>query len=318
MIRGKLVTLIGGGGFLGRYAAQALLAEGARLRIAQRDPRHAYGLKSLGQLGGVHVVAADIGRPETLARAVAGSDAVVNLVGLLAGDFQRAHVDGARNVAEAAAREGVAALVHISAIGADPASPSNYGRTKGEGEAAVLAAYGHATILRPSVVFGREDQFLNRFAGLIAKLPVVPIVSPATRFQPVFAGDVAEAVLAAVRDPAAHGGRTYELGGPDILSMAELNRFIARETGRTPRFVEVPDRVGALIAKADFLPGAPITWDQWLMLRRDNVVAADMPGLEAFGISPTPMAAIAPSYLVQYRRAGRFGRRAALRSRPGV
>jgi NADH dehydrogenase len=127
---------------------------------------------------------------------------------------------------------------------------------------------------------------------------------------------VADAVVAAVRDPAAHGGRTYELGGPDILSMAELNRFIARETGRHPRFVEVPDRIGALIAKADFLPGAPITWDQWLMLRRDNVVGAGIPGLEAFEVSPTPMAAIAPSYLVQYRRAGRFGRRAALRVRP--
>ncbi|WP_375429080.1 complex I NDUFA9 subunit family protein [uncultured Sphingomonas sp.] len=315
-MRGKLVTLIGGGGFLGRYVAGAFLREGARLRIVQRDPRHAYGLKSLGQLGGVHVVAADIGQPETVARAVAGSDAVVNLVGLLAGDFQRAHVDGARNVAEAAAREGVAALVHTSAIGADPASPSNYGRTKGEGEAAVLAAFPQASILRPSVVFGREDQFLNRFAGLIAALPIVPIVSPATRFQPVFAGDVADAVAVAVRDPGTHGGRTYELGGPDILSMADLNRFIARETGRTPHFVELPDGVGSMIARAGFLPGAPITWDQWLMLRRDNVVGAGMPGLEAFGVTPTPMATIAPSYLVQYRRAGRFGRRAALRVRP--
>ena len=313
MIRGKLVTLIGGGGFLGRYVAQAFLAGGARLRVAQRDPRHAYGLKSLGQLGGVHAVAADVGRPDTVARAVEGSDAVVNLVGLLAGDFQRAHVEGARNVAEATARAGAAALVHISAIGADPASPSNYGRTKGEGEAALLAAYPGATVLRPSVVFGREDQFLNRFAGLIAKLPIVPIVSPATRFQPVYAGDVADAVAAAVAHPETHGGRTFELGGPDILSMAELNRFIARETGRSPHFIEVPDSIGALIAKAGFLPGAPITWDQWLMLRRDNVVGADMPGLEAFGVAPTPMAAIAPSYLVQYRRAGRFGRRAALR-----
>ncbi|WP_375402335.1 complex I NDUFA9 subunit family protein [uncultured Sphingomonas sp.] len=314
-MRGKLVTLIGGGGFLGRYVAGAFLREGARLRIAQRDPRHAHGLKSLGQLGGVHAVAADIGRPDTVARAVAGSDAVVNLVGLLAGDFRRAHVDGARNVAQAAASAGVGALVQISAIGADPASPAEYGRTKGEGEAAVLAAFPHATILRPSVVFGREDQFLNRFAGLIAKLPVVPIVSPATRFQPVFVGDVADAVVAAVADPGRYGGRTYELGGPDILSMADLNRFIARETGRTPHFVELPDSVGALIAKAGFLPGAPITWDQWLMLRRDNVVGADALGLNAFGITPTPMGAIAPAYLVQYRRAGRFGRRAALRVR---
>lgn len=309
MIRGKLVTLIGGGGFLGRYVAGAFLREGARVRVAQRDPRQAFHLKPLGRPGNLQVVAADIGRPETIARAIGGSDAVVNLVGLLAGDFQRVHVDGARAVAEAAATDGAAALVQVSAIGADPASPSDYGRTKGEGEAAVLAAFPRATIMRPSIVFGREDQFLNRFAGLIAKLPVVPIVSPATRFQPVFVGDVADAVVAAVRDPAVHGGRTYELGGPDIVTMAELNRFIARETGRTPHFVEVPDRLGALIAKAGFLPGAPITWDQWLMLRRDNVVGADMAGLEAFGITPTPMGAIAPSYLVQYRRQGRFGRR---------
>ena len=311
MIRGKLVTLIGGGGFLGRYVAGALLREGARVRVAQRDPRQAFYLKSLGQLGGVQVVAADIGRPETLGRAVAGSDAVVNLVGLLAGDFQRVHVDGARAVAETAARAGVAALVQISAIGADPASPSDYGRTKGEGDAAVRDAFPRATILRPSIVFGREDQFLNRFAGLIAKLPLVPIVSPATRFQPVFVGDVADAVVAAARDPGTHGGHVYELGGPDILTMAELNRFIARETGRAPRFVELPDNVGALIAKAGFLPGAPITWDQWQMLRRDNVVGTDVPGLAALGVKPTPMAAIAPSYLIQYRRAGRFGRRAS-------
>ncbi len=315
MIRNKLVTLIGGGGFLGRYVANAFLREGARLRVAQRDPRKAFYLKPLGPLGSVQFAAVDIGRPDTVARVVQGSDAVVNLVGLLAGDFQRAHVDGARAVAQAAAEAGVGALVQVSAIGADPASPAAYGRTKGEGEAAVLAAYPRATILRPSVVFGREDQFLNRFAGLIAKLPVVPIVSPATRFQPVFVGDVADAVAAAVSDPGTHGGRTYELGGPDILSMADLNRFIARETGRMPHFVELPDSVGAMIAKAGFLPGAPITWDQWLMLRRDNVVGPDALGLDAFGITPTPMAAVAPEYLVRYRRAGRFGRRAALRVR---
>ncbi|PAX07989.1 complex I NDUFA9 subunit family protein [Sphingomonas lenta] len=309
MVRGKLVTLIGGGGFLGRYAAQALLRDGARLRVAQRDPRQAWYIKSLGQLGGTQTVAADITRPDTLQRAVRGSDAVVNLVGILAGDFQRVHVDGARAVAEACAAEGVSGLVHVSAIGADPESPSAYGRSKGEGEAAVRAAFPNATILRPSIVFGREDQFLNRFAGLIARLPIVPILSPATRFQPVFVGDVADAVSGALKDLRAHAGRTYELGGPDILSMAELNRYIAQEIGRDPAFVEVPDSIGATIAKLGFLPGAPITSDQWMMLRRDNVVSADAAGLEAFGVTPTPLAAVAPSYLVQYRRAGRFGRR---------
>lgn len=311
MIRGKLVTLIGGSGFLGRYVAQALFREGARVRAAQRDPRQAHFIKMMGVLGGYQMVAADVRRPETIRRAVRDSDAVVNLVGVLAGDFQGLHVDGARNVAEACAAEGVSALVHMSAIGADPASPSAYGRTKGEGEEAVRQAFPRATILRPSVVFGREDQFINRFAGLIARLPVVPILSPTTRFQPVFAGDVADAVPAALNDPAAHGGHTYELGGPDIVTMAELNRYIARETGRDRAFVEVPDQIGKLIAKLGFLPGAPITADQWLMLRRDNVVAEGTPDLRAFGITPTPMAAIVPSYLVQYRRAGRFSRRSS-------
>ena len=309
MKRGGLVTLIGGGGFLGRYVAQRVLIGGWRLRVAQRDPRQAFFLKSFGQLGGTQTVAADIRRPDTLLRAVAGSDAVVNLVGVLAGDFGGVHIDGARNVARAAAEAGVPALVHVSAIGADPASPSAYGRSKGEGEAAVREAFPAATVTRPSVVFGREDQFLNRFAQLIAKLPVVPILSPNTRFQPVFVGDHADAVGAVLRDPAAHAGRTFELGGPDIVTMAELNRFIARETGRSPRFVEVPDKFGALIAKAGFLPGAPITTDQWLMLRRDNVASPDLPGLRELGVTPTPMGAITPSYLVQYRRSGRFGRR---------
>lgn len=311
MIRGKLVTLIGGSGFLGRYVAQALFREGARVRAAQRDPRQAHFIKMMGVLGGYQMVAADVRRPETIRRAVRDSHAVVNLVGVLEGDFQGLHVDGARHVAEACAAEGVSALVHMSAIGADPASPSAYGRTKGEGEQAVLQAFPRATILRPSVVFGREDQFINRFAGLIARLPIVPILSPTTRFQPVFAGDVADAVPAALNDPAAHGGRTYELGGPDIVTMAELNRYIARETGRNRTFIEVPDQIGGVIAKLGFLPGAPITADQWLMLRRDNVVAEGTPDLRAFGITPTPMAAIVPSYLVQYRRAGRFSRRSS-------
>lgn len=310
MVRGKLVTLIGGGGFLGRYVAQALLRDGVRLRVAQRDPRQAWFLKSFGQLGGTQAVAADVTRPDTVARAVQGSDMVVNLVGVLSGDFERVHVGGARAVAEAAAEGGAEALVQVSAIGADPNSPSAYGRTKGEGERAVLDAFPRVTILRPSVVFGREDRFLNRFAGLIAKLPVVPILSPGTRFQPVFVGDVADAVAAALRNPAAHAGRTYELGGPDVLSMAEVNRFIARETGRDRTFIEVPDALGSMIAKAGFLPGAPITADQWAMLRRDNVVAEGAPGLEALGVTPTPMGAVTPTYLVQYRRHGRFGRQA--------
>ncbi len=313
-MKDRLVTLFGGGGFLGRYAAQALLRAGARVRVAERDPRRAYFLRPLGGLGQTQFVAADVTRPDTVARAVEGADTVVNLVGILAGDFARIHVAGARTIAAASATAGVEALVHVSAIGADPASPSRYGQSKGQGEAAVRDAFPRATILRPSVVFGQEDQFLNRFAQLIARMPVVPIVRPRARFQPVFVGDVADAILAAGTEPGRFGGLTAELGGPDTLTMAALQHWIAAALHRRPSFVELPDLVGSAIARAGFLPGAPITWDQWLMLGRDTVVSEGAPGLATFGVTPTPLAAIAPQYLVRYRRQGRFARRAPERA----
>ncbi len=307
----KLVTLIGGGGFLGRYVAQGLLKAGARVRVAQRDPRQAYFLKLLGGLGQTQFVAADVTKPDTIARAVHGSDAVVNLVGVLAGNFQGVHVAGAEAVAKAAADAGVESLVHVSAIGADANSASAYGRSKGEGEAAVRAAFANAIVLRPSIVFGQEDAFLNRFAAMIAKAPIVPVVRAPAKFQPVFAADVADAVAAAIRTPEALAGRTFELGGPDVISMGELIRWLAKTIGRDPSIVEIPDMVGALIARGGFLPGAPITWDQWQMLQSDNVVANGADGLAAFGIVPTPLDAVAPGWLVRFRKAGRFGRRAA-------
>ena len=305
-MKDKLVTLIGGGGFLGRYVAQDLLKAGARVRIAQRDPRSALFLKPLGGLGQTQFVACDIRKPDQVARAINGSDGVVNLVGILKGDFRTFQVDGARHVAEAAARAGASALVHVSAIGADPQSPSAYGRSKGDGEAAVRAAFPAATILRPSIVFGREDQFVNRFAGMIASAPVVPVLRAAARFQPVYVGDVATAVVAALGDPARFGGRLFALGGPDIISMGALVRWIAEATGRRPAIVELPDAIGAVIASAGFLPGAPITQDQWRMLQTDNVAGGDAPGLDAFGIAPTPLATVAPGWLVRFKRQGRF------------
>ncbi|MBM6577048.1 complex I NDUFA9 subunit family protein [Microvirga sp. SRT01] len=307
-MKNKLVTLIGGGGFVGRYAAQALLRAGARVRIAQRDPRQAWYLKPQGALGQTQFVAADINRPETVLRAVQGADAVVNLVGVLAGDFERAHVDGARTIADAAAKAGVETLVHVSAIGADPESASRYGRSKGNGEVAVREAFANATILRPSIVFGREDNFVNRFAGMIAVAPIVPVLRTGTKFQPVFAADVGEAIRAAVASPGSFAGHTLELGGPDVITMGKLIRWIADAIGRSPTILELPDMVGAAIARAGFLPGAPITWDQWLMLGRDNVVSGE-DGLAALGIDATPMAAVAPEWLVRFRKQGRFGRR---------
>lgn len=309
----KLVTVFGGGGFVGRYVVQALLRGGARVRVAQRDPRQGWFLKPLGGLGQTQFVAADVTRADTVANAVAGADAVVNLVGVLAGKFDAIHVAGARAVAGAAARAGVRTLVHLSAIGADAGAASGYARTKGEGEAAVRDAFPAAIIVRPSIVFGREDAFINRFAAMIEKAPVVPVLRSAVRFQPVFAADVGDAVAAAIAGDATGGnaGMTYELGGPDILSMGQLIRWIATTIGRDPAIVELPDFAGAMIARAGFLPGAPITWDQWLMLQHDNIVGSGTHGLADLGIVPTPMAAVAPEWMVRFRRQGRFGRRSA-------
>lgn len=307
-MKDRLVTLIGGGGFLGRYIAQELYRTGARVRIAQPRPRDAWFLKPLGGLGQTQLVAADVTRPESLARALQGSDAVVNLAGTFGRRMQAVHVDGAGAVGRAAADAGVTALVHLSAIGADPQSGSAYGRSKAAGEAALREAFPGATILRPSALFGREDAFVNRFAGMIAAAPVVPVLRAGTRFQPVYVVDVAAAAVRALADPATHGGHVYALGGPDVLTMAALQRWIAGAIGRPKaHFVELPDSLGGLLASFGALPGAPITRDQWQMLQHDNVVAPDAEGLTALGIAPTPLASVAPSWLVRFRRHGRFG-----------
>jgi uncharacterized protein YbjT (DUF2867 family) len=306
-MKDRLVTLIGGGGFLGRYVAQELYRTGARIRIAQKRPRDAFFLKPLGGLGQTQFVAADVTMPDTVARAVEGSDLVVNLAGTFGSNMRAVHVEGARNVAEAARRTGAEALVHLSALGADRESPSAYGRSKGDGERAVRDAFPGATILRPSTLFGREDAFVNRFAALIAAAPVVPVLRADTRFQPAYVTDVAQAVVKALADPAAHGGHIYELGGPDVLTMGALYRWIADTIGRDVRFVALPDALGSVVAMFGALPGAPITQDQWRMLQRDNVVAADAEGFDKLGVTPTPLATVAPTWLVRFRRHGRFG-----------
>ncbi|WP_397580523.1 complex I NDUFA9 subunit family protein [Sphingorhabdus sp.] len=302
-MQGKLITVFGGGGFLGRYVAQALLGQGARLRIVGRNANSANHIKPLGNLGQVQLMAADIRKPASVQRAVMDADAVVNLVGSFA-DMDAVQNIGAGIVAQAAADAGVGALVHISAIGADAQSDAEYGQSKAGGEAAVHAAFPAAVILRPSIVFGREDQFINRFAGLIRMLPVVPVIGAATKFQPVFAGDVAKAVAAALVH---QDGRVLELGGPEIFSMMELNRWIAKAIGRDPLFIEVPDIAAKMLAKGTgWMPGAPITDDQFKMLGHDNVVTGT-DGLAAYGIVPTPLDVIAADWLNIYRKHGRFG-----------
>ncbi len=305
-MKDSVVTVFGGSGFIGRYVVRELLAAGARVRIAGRSPGDGWFLKTQAGLGQTQFVAADVRRRDSVARALAGATAAVNLVGILTGDFDAFHVEGARNVAQEAASAGCNAFVHVSAIGADPASPSRYGKSKGEGEAAVRDAFPNATILRPSIVFGREDQFVNRFASLIRLLPVVPIIRGPAKFQPVFVGDVAKAVVGALADLPAYGGKTLELGGPEVISMGALNRWIAKVTAHKRIFIDMPDVVaGAMAAGLGWMPGAPMTRDQWLMLQSDNVVTAT-DGLALMGISPTPLEAVADDWLVQYRRHGRF------------
>ncbi len=309
MMQDKLITIFGGGGFLGTYISQRLLKEGARIRIAERNPHNAAHIKPLGNLGQTQFAIADIRKKDSVRRAVHGSDMVINLVGILKGDFDAFHVGGARKVAEAAAENGCEALLHMSAIGADSQSDSAYGRSKGKGEEAVLETFTSATILRPSIVFGREDQFINRFASLISMLPVVPVIGGSAKFQPVFVDDVAKAVVQALKSPSTYAGKTFELGGPEVVSMEEINRRIASASERKRGFLPVPDFVSGIMASATgWLPGAPITGDQWKMLQSDNVVTGH-DGLKKMGIVPTPMGAVMDEWMVRYRPHGRFGTR---------
>ena len=304
----ELVTVFGGGGFIGRYVCEFLLKSDVRVRVAQRDIRRAHIIQPLGQVGQYGFVQADLTNADSVRRAVHGSTGVVNLCGVFGRAMHGTHVDGARNVAEAAAAEGLDALVHVSAIGADLHSDANYGRTKGEGEAEVRKAFPKATIIRPSLVFGPEDELTNRFAGM-ARLPVLPVLAGKRNFQPVYVRDLAKAIAMAAIDPLAHGGKTYEIAGPQAMSMVELHRAILELTGQTPEVIELPDIAGRILSWFGWLPGAPLTADQWRMLQRDNVPSGKHPGLEAFGIQPTPLAAVGWEWLGRFHRGGKFGGR---------
>ncbi|HEY5459611.1 MAG TPA: complex I NDUFA9 subunit family protein [Sphingomicrobium sp.] len=305
-----LITIFGGGGFIGRYVCEELLKTGARLRVAVRDPRRAWFLQPLGSVGQASAIAADLTKPATVERAVEGADAVINLVGVFKGDLEAVHVQGAGKLAAAAKKAGAKALVHISAIGVDAESESTYSQTKACGEQAVRAAFPKATIIRPSTVFGPEDDFTNRFAAM-ADLPLLPVIAPRSRFQPVYVRDLARAIADAALAPGVHGGKTYELAGPEAMSMRELNERIAKMAGCTPDLIEVPDFVAAGIAMFGFLPGAPLSRDQWLMLRKDNVPSGKLPGFKEFDITPTPLGAVAPEWLGRFKKGGRFAPSAA-------
>lgn len=305
----ELVTIFGGGGFIGRYVCEFLLKAGVRVRVAQRDPRQAYIIQPLAQVGQFGFARADVTAPASVRDAVKSATAVINLCGVFGKAMRSVHVDGARTVAEAARDEGAGALVQISAIGADVGAESLYGRTKGEGEVAAREAFPNATVIRPSLVFGPEDELTNRFAGM-ARLPFLPIIAAQRNFQPVYVRDLAEAIAKAALNPDLYGGKTFEIGGPQVMSMAELHGAILELTGQTPEVVHMPDFVASNLARLGWLPGAPLTRDQWLMLQRDNVPAQGALGLDAFGIRPTPLAAVAYEWLGRFHKGGKFsGRR---------
>jgi NADH dehydrogenase len=305
----RIVTVFGGGGFIGRYVCEHLFKQDVRVRVASRNPRSAYFLQPLAPVGQWGAVHADVKDARSVREAVRGSSAVINLVGILNGPLFATHVEGAKNIAEAAREVGAEALVHISAIGADPDSDAVYGRTKGEGEIAVRAAFPKATIVRPSLVFGPEDSLTNRLAAL-SRLPVLPVVAAKRRFQPVYVKDVAKAIALAALDPARHGGKTYEIAGPQVMTMEDIYAISARSAGREPDLVELPNFASAFLSWFGFLPGAPLTRDQWKMLQRDNVPAKRSKGLEAFGIEPTALEAVAPQWLSRFRTGGRWSAQA--------
>ncbi len=305
---GKVVTVLGGSGYFGRHLAQVLLARGARLRIASRNPERAYALKPLGNLGQIAFVRCDVTRPQSVARVLQGADAAVNLVGAFGGDLDRLQGEGAGRIAKAAAEAGLGAFVHVSAIGADAASRTDYARTKAEGETAVSAAFPGAAIVRPSLLFGPDDNFVQMFARLIAMFPVLPVFGPQAKLQPVFVDDAAAAITAILADPGKHGGKIFELGGPEAITMLELNQRIADAQHRKRLFIELPDAVSAMFASATgWLPGAPISSDQFALLQAGNVASGKRPGFKQLGMTPRPLGLFLDRWMVQYRKHGRFG-----------
>ncbi|MBB5751835.1 complex I NDUFA9 subunit family protein [Prosthecomicrobium pneumaticum] len=312
---GKMVTVFGGSGFVGRHVVRALARRGWRIRVAVRRPDKALFLQPLGTVGQIMPVQANLRYRWSIERALEGADAAVNLVGILHESgrqtFAATQAFGARAVAEAVRDAGIARFVQISAIGARPDSPSLYGRTKAEGEQAALAAVPSAIVMRPSVVFGPEDSFFNRFAGIAGLSPFLPLFGGGrNRMQPVFVGDVAEAIARALDDRATPG-TIYELGGPEVKTFRELMALTLETIGRERLLLPLPFAAGRLAASVlGLLPKPLVTADQLKLLAEDNVVSAEAIAegrtLEGLGIQPTAMEAVLASYLVRYRVRGQF------------
>ncbi len=305
----RVATVFGGSGFLGRYVVKRLAQRGYVVRVAVRDTEAAMFLRPMGAVGQIVPLFAPLAQEAAVARAVEGAEMVVNLTGILAeakkGDFFKVHAEGAARIARLAASSTARHLVHVSAIGADEGSESEYAQSKAKGEAAVRSIFPKTVILRPSIVFGPEDAFFNRFAAMAQISPVIPIVSGASKFQPVYVGDVADAVIAGLTREDAAGG-LFELGGPDVMSFEALIAYMLKAIGRRRKILDLP--LGLARVQAAFLerlPGKLLTGDQIKLLRRDNVVAQGAPDLASLGIVATPMDMIVPDYLTRFRPGGR-------------
>jgi len=313
----RVATIFGGSGFIGRYVVQRLARQGWILRIAVRQPDQALFLKPLGDVGQIVPIAANIRYERSIAAAIHGADTVVNLVGILyEGGRQRfdaVHADGARRIARAAEAAGVERLLHFSALGADPQSDSAYARSKAAGEALLREHFPAATVFRPSIVFGPEDDFFNRFAAMTRLSPFLPLIGGGvTKFQPVYVGDVADAALEALANEASAGetaGKTYELAGPRVYSFKELMELLLNLIERRRYLLPISYSFANFQASLlQLLPVPPLTTDQVRLLKHDNVASGRFPGLTALGVQPSGLEAILPSYLDSYRPGGRFAR----------
>jgi NADH dehydrogenase len=310
----NLVTVFGGSGFIGTQAVRQLAKAGWRIRVAVRNPNLAYRMRLQGDVGQIDLVQANIRNRASIQRALEGASAAVNLVGVLyetgRQGFQAVHAMGARTVAEVAREQGVERLVQMSALGADANSAAKYARTKAEGELAARELFPDAVIVRPSIVFGQDDHFFNRFAAMAQLSPALPLIGGGrTRFQPVFVGDVGRALALAVtaRETA---GQTYELGGPAIFTFRELMEKMLAEIERRRLLVPVPFAVAGLLGSAgDLVKGLvppPVTSDQVRLLKTDNVTSGAYPGLPELGVTPTTLETVLPTYLYRYRKGGQY------------
>lgn len=307
----KLVTIFGGSGFMGRHIVRALANEGWRVRVAVRRPNTAHFLRPMGRVGQVQLLKTNVLDEAAVDMAVRGADAVINLVGILSQTgsqrFEALHTQAAERIAKAAAAHGAAHVLHVSALGASADSPSAYARSKAQGEARVREAFPAATIFRPSILFGPEDDFFNRFAWLARLSPALPLIGGGhTRFQPVYVGDVARAALNALSDPST-AGKTYELGGPEIITMKQVMQLVLKETHRRRLLLPVPFGLARIQgAVLGLLPKPLLTLDQVRLLQSDNVVSEGALTLRDLGIVPEAVEAILPSYLWRFRKTGEF------------